>query len=62
VTKLSDALAAYATTLLTGTRLAVADAARIAADPQADVPPEAAAAAAALRAGWAAATLGGDDR
>ena len=55
---LPAALAAYAGTLMAGTGLAAADAARIAADPAADVPPDAAAAAQALRDGWAAAGAG----
>jgi hypothetical protein len=57
VNVLPAALAAYAGALLAGTGLATADAARIAADPAADVPPDAAAAQ-ALRDGWAAAASG----
>lgn len=55
-------LAAYARQILAGTGLTPGDAARIAADPQADVPPPAAAAAQALRDGWAAARQDGAGR
>jgi hypothetical protein len=50
------ALAEHAAALLAGTGLTPDDAARIAADPAAPVPAEAAAAARALRDGWAAAS------
>jgi hypothetical protein len=50
------ALAGHAAALLAGTGLTPDDAARIAADPGAAVPPQAAAAAQALRDGWAAAS------
>ena len=49
-------LAQYATGLLAGTGLTPDDAARVAADPAAPVPPQAAAAAQALRDGWDAAS------
>ena len=50
-------LTAYATRVLAGTGLTPGDAARLAADPQAPVPgPAAAAAVAAMRDGWAAAS------
>lgn len=49
-------LAEYAAGLLTGTGLTPDDAARAAADPDAPVPPQAAAATQALRDGWAAAS------
>jgi hypothetical protein len=58
VAPVPDLLGAYAATLLAGTGLLPADAARIAADPGADVPPNAAAAAQALRDGWAVAQAG----
>jgi hypothetical protein len=45
-------LAPHAAGLLAGTGLTPDDAARIAADPHAPVPPQAAAAAQALRDGW----------
>jgi hypothetical protein len=49
-------LAAYAAKILAGTGLTADSAARAAADPAAPVPPQAAAAVAALRDGWAAAS------
>jgi hypothetical protein len=55
MTALSAALLTHAATLLAGTSLPAADAARVAGDPAAPVPSEAAAAAHALRDGWAAA-------
>jgi hypothetical protein len=51
-------LAEYAAGLLAGTGLTPDGAARVAADPHAPVPPQAAAAAQALRDGWAAASSG----
>lgn len=51
----TNALTAYAARLLAGTGLAPESAAHVAADPLADVPESASAAASALRDGWAAA-------
>jgi hypothetical protein len=56
-----DRLAAHARQLLAGTGLTPADAARIAGDPDAEVPDTAAAAAQAIRDGWAVGRQAADD-